>query len=94
MKNIFLRTSVIFVLSYGAAIALHLAGYFAFDVFSAAAATSFAAASAVIAITLGDYRRKPRFRMRRQAPAEVQAAELAARLDRPAPDWTYTTRQK
>ena len=52
-------------------------------------------AASVLAFALGDYARKPSFRVRRTFtdPAETTPG-LQARAGATSPDWTYTTRAK
>jgi hypothetical protein len=51
-------------------------------------------AACVLALVLGDYQRKPAFRVRRN---DVDGTDAGPTVNRPAgqePDWTYTTRVK
>lgn len=50
--------------------------------------------SSVVAFALGDYARKPAFRVRRTAADSTDAGPTVNRPAGQAPDWTYTTRTK
>ena len=52
--------------------------------------------SCTLVLVLGDYSRKPAFRVRR-TPASPDSPDAGFTVNRPAgqgPDWTYTTRAK
>ena len=50
--------------------------------------------SCMLAFALGDYARKPSFRVRRTASSSTDAGPTVNRPAGPGPDWTYTTRTK
>ena len=50
--------------------------------------------SCVLAFMMGDYARKPAFRVRRTASDSTDAGPTVNRPAGQAPDWTYTTRSK
>jgi hypothetical protein len=50
--------------------------------------------SFLVAFALGDYARKPSFRVRRTATDSTDAGPTVNRPAGPGPDWTYTTRSK
>ena len=50
--------------------------------------------SCMLVLVLGDYSRKPAFRVRRTSPESTQEGYTVNRPAGQAPDWTYTTRTK
>jgi hypothetical protein len=52
------------------------------------------AVACTLLLVLGDYSRKPAFRVRRSSVAPADAGPTVNRPAGQAPDWTYTTRAK
>lgn len=50
--------------------------------------------SCMLVLLLGDYSRKPAFRVRRTSTESPDAGQTVNRPAGQAPDWTYTTRTK
>lgn len=94
MKTSF-RTICLF-LAVGCALATlaQFAGLFTIPGVPTAALLGGSVACAAVAFVLGDYERKPAFRVRRTDDILVDADATVNRPAGPGPDWTYTTKAK
>ena len=94
MKSKFRTLSLLAALTFATAALLQFASLVRIPGVPTSALAGGLVVSAVIAFMLGDYARKPAFRVRR-TPAE--ASDAGPTVNRPpgqAPDWTYTTPTK
>lgn len=93
--NTSFRTLCLF-LAAGCALATlaQFAGLFTIPGVPTAALLGGSVACAALALVLGDYDRKPAFRVRRSAEAPPDADVTVNRPAGPDPDWTYATKAK
>ena len=94
MKSTLRSVSLIFAVGFALAALLQFAGFVVIPRVPTVALVGGFAVSCVIAFMLGDYARKPAFRVRRTAIDSPDAGPTVNRPSGQAPDWTYTTRAK
>ena len=92
MKNILIRTSIVFAIGYSAAIAVHFAGLISFNVFGLTSLIGGVIASGLVALVCSDYSRRPSFRVRSPRNAAPAAQSAQSTAQEPVTMWTYTTR--
>jgi hypothetical protein len=94
MKSTLRTVSLIATLTFALAALLQFAGVVRIPRVPTTALVGGFAVSCLVAFMLGDYARKPAFRVRR---TRVDSSDAGPTVNRPAgqaPDWTYTTRPK
>jgi hypothetical protein len=94
MKSLLRILSLISACGFALATVIQTAGIFAIPGVHAAALVGGLAGSCLFALMLGDYARKPAFRVRRASSAPGDAGPTVNRPAGPGPDWTYATRIK
>jgi hypothetical protein len=92
MKTKLRIISFIAALAFALAAAAEFVGLVTFQSLTTTVLLGGFVVSCVVALALGDYARKPSFRVRRTAGDE--AGPTVNRPAGPGPDWTYTTRSK
>ena len=94
MKTTFRRVSQLAALAFGLAALVQFAGLVSFSHVSTTALVGGCVVASMVALALGDYARKPAFRVRRTVGDGTEAGPTVNRPAGPGPDWTYTTRVK
>jgi hypothetical protein len=94
MKTILRTGSILAALGFALATLLQSIQLISIPGVSTAALVGGLAASCILILVLGDYSRKPAFRVRRTSPESADAGPTVNRPVGQAPDWTYTTRVK
>jgi hypothetical protein len=94
MKSILRTVSLISAVGFALAALLQFAGLVTLPRISTAVLVGGFAVSCVLGLMLGDYARKPAFRVRRTRVDSPDAGPTVNRPTGQAPDWTYTTRSK
>ena len=94
MKTTVRTVSLISALAFALAAAAQFAGLAAIPGVPTAALAGGLVISCLLAFMLGDYARKPAFRVRRTATDSTDAGPTVNRPAGQGPDWTYTTRSK
>jgi hypothetical protein len=94
MKSTLRKASLVAAFGFALAALLQFAGVVAIPRVSTAALVGGLAVSCLLAFMLGDYSRKPAFRVRRLSTDAGDAGPTVNRPAGQAPDWTYTTRSK
>jgi hypothetical protein len=94
MKSTLRTVSVMSAIGFAFAALLQFADLFTIPGVPTAALLGGFVVSCVVALMLGDYARKPAFRVRRIAGDSTDAGPTVNRPANQAPDWTYTTRTK
>ena len=92
MKTIIRTVSTIAALGFALATLLQFTGLVTIPGIPPGGLVGGLVASCTLALFLGDYSRKPAFRVRRTS---AESADTRPTVNRPAgqaPDWTYTTR--
>ena len=93
MKTTLRTVSMIAALGFALATLLQFTGLISLPGIPTAGLVGGLAVSCILVLVLGDYSRKPAFRVRRTSTDSADAPTV----NRPAgqaPDWTYTTRVK
>ena len=94
MKTILRIVSVIAALGFALATLLQFTGLATIPGITTAGLVGGLAVSCTLVLVLGDYSRKPAFRVRRTSAGPADAGPTVNRPAGQAPDWTYTTRVK
>ena len=94
MKSMIRIASTISVLVFALAAVAQFAGFVTIPGVSTFVLAGGLLVSSAILFMLGDYDRKPAFRVRRTASHSADAGPTVNRPAGPGPDWTYTTRSK
>ena len=92
MKTKLRLASQLSALALSSAAVAQFAGLVSFPGVTTNALAGGLVAASVLAFALGDYARKPSFRVRRTDPDPIQATRgIQSRAGAAGPDWTYTT---
>jgi hypothetical protein len=94
MKTKLRIISLISALAFALAAATQFVGLVSFQSLTTTVLLGGFVVSCIVAFALGDYARKPSFRVRRTAGDSTDAGPTVNRPAGPGPDWTYTTRSK
>ena len=94
MKSIIRLTSQISAFAFALAAIAQFSGLVAVPGVPTAVLVGGLVVSCLLAFMLGDYTRKPAFRVRRTVSDATDAGHTVNRPAGQAPDWTYTTRSK
>ena len=94
MKTIIRTVSTIAALGFALATLLQFTGLVTIPGIPPAALVGGLVVSCTLVLALGDYSRKPAFRVRRTSTEPADAGPTVNRPAGQAPDWTYTTRTK
>ena len=94
MKTSFRTICLILAAGFALATLAQFAGLFTIPGVPTAVLLGGAVACAALAFVLGDYERKPAFRVRRTDDVPADADTTVNRPAGPGPDWTYTTKAK
>jgi hypothetical protein len=94
MKTTLRTVGMIAALGFALATLLQFTGLINFPGIPTAGLIGGLAISCTLALVLGDYSRKPAFRVRRTSTDSADAGPTVNRPAGQAPDWTYTTRVK
>jgi hypothetical protein len=94
MKTIIRTVSTIAALGFVLATLLQFTGLVTIPGIPLAGLIGGLVVSCTLVLLLGDYSRKPAFRVRRTSAEPADAGPTVNRPAGQAPDWTYTTRTK
>ena len=94
MKTTLRTASILAALGFALATLLQFTGLINFPGIPTAGLVGGLAVACTLVLVLGDYSRKPAFRVRRAYPESTDAGPTVNRPAGQAPDWTYTTRVK
>jgi hypothetical protein len=94
MKTTLRTVSLIAALAFAVATLVQFTGLFDIPGIPPGALVGGLAVSGMLVLLLGDYSRKPAFRVRRTMTESPDASPTVNRPADQAPDWTYTTRTK
>ena len=94
MKSTLRFVSIVLAVAFAIAAFAQFAGLFTIPGAPTAALFGALVVCCVVAFALGDYARKPAFRVRRTSEPSADAGYTVNRPAGSPPDWTYTTRHK
>jgi hypothetical protein len=94
MKTILRTLSLIAALSFALATLVQFTGLVQIPGIPPTGLVGGLVVSCILVLLLGDYARKPAFRVRRTSEGSTDAGPTVNRPVGQAPDWTYTTRIK
>ena len=94
MKTTLRKVSLIATLGFALACLVQFAGFVTIPGVPSAVLIGGLIVSVTLLLVLGDYSRKPAFRVRRTSTESADAGPTVNRPPGQSPDWTYTTRTK